>query len=295
MVPINQQLGCHANVENDADIGKWASRSGSYFVDLLQAESESDSDQDDGDQVMLEGYPQTFLQKTDQAVLEDFSEKCVIQEKIQTLRDQMQVEEKQMDREVELQQSRIQNFVPTPLVMVMMTITCVTDLNSQKVTPEDVIKCMEHKLFKQNSGLEVRVVKITPRMRRIRRSFYNSVSLQCRMTNGRRIVCKLFSNGNLHCAGCQTIDDFFTVTGRVCKVLTAISGQEVSLTSYTINLINKQFNLNRHLELRDVAAALRTKVGDELLSVSYEKPFPGINAKMMLKNNKKASLMMYRS
>lgn len=285
---------CQANVMDDADMGKWESRPGSYFVDLLQAESDSDSDQDDRDQVILEDYPPTIIQKKDQAELEDCSEKCAIQEEIQTLRDQMQVEERQMDREVELQQSRLQNFVPTPLVMVMMTITCVTDLNSQKVTPEDVIRCMEHKLFKQNSGLEVRVVKVTPRMRRLRQSFYNSVSLQCRMTSGRRIVCKLFSNGNLHCAGCQTIDDFFTVTGRVCKVLTAISGQEVSLTSYAINLINKQFNLNRHLELRDVAAALRTKVGEELLSVSYEKPFPGINAKFPLKNNKKASLMLYR-
>ena len=223
------------------------------------------------------------------------------QESIDEKRMQMRKAETDMDVAVEKQRQRLITFSPSALVYVMMTITATTTMVSQKVLPDDVIRCMAFKYFKDNSGLEVREVKQSKRMRKQRQSFYNSVSLQCRLTNNRNVVCKLFCNGNLHCAGCQSIDDFFVVTGRVCKVLTAISGSTVSLTGYKISLINKQFNCGRHLELKDLAQALRQRVGNELSCVSFEPPFPGINAKFLLGDpsqpdygKKKASIMAYR-
>lgn len=82
-------------------------------------------------------------------------------------------------------------------------------------------------------------------------TFYNQVSIKYEDHRSTKSV-KIFPNGSVQIAGASDLIDCKDILKQLCAIMSAVFKKKISITDYSIAMINTNFSLNRSLNLRNI-------------------------------------------
>lgn len=132
---------------------------------------------------------------------------------------------------------------------------------------------------------ELRTLRTPKRRRRKKPNFYNSMTLEVSVGEGERVMhFKVFRNGSIQGAGCQSVQHGNYAINVLKKSLEAVMQCELELSDLKINLINVNFKMGHSIN-RDVLHRLLLSEGQVS---SYEKcKHAGVGLKFLPKGKER--------